>query len=201
MGRSSNHGRSIVSVCIFLITCIIGIGECLAHRDMRVTVEDDGTLVGIPSEYGPAALHVAFASSTHGPPISAIVLDLGKNHTRVPECVTSLLTTRTVIEIRASASWYHDESVLPYYLNLEFFGPGYDKSAWANSGHELLFDLRTGKLLQMQALVVLEAGKTLQFVPVALAARCSPAELKELLSSDFDRLRRRKRGTVTTLGE
>jgi hypothetical protein len=196
MRHWSIRGR-IILFCTFLFASTIGSGECLAHRDIRVTVEDDGTLVGIPPDYGPAALHVAFASSTGGPRIATVVLDLGRNHTRLPACVTGLLRTSAMNDIRASASWYHDESIVPYYLNLEFFDPGYNASAWANAGHSLLFDLHTGKLLQMQALIV--QGKSLQHGAVDLAARCPPAELEGILSDSFEKFQRRATGTVTEI--
>src|SRR5262245_7167409 len=156
----------ITFACVLLVACIIGTAECLAHRDRRLTVTDDGAIVGIPSQYGAAALHVAFESSTGDPKVSAVVLDLGRNHTRLPDCVTRLLTTRNMGDIEALASWYHDESIVPYYLALEFFGPGYSPSRWANSGHELLFDLRTGRLLQMKAMI--GEDQRLQFAPVDL---------------------------------
>lgn len=179
----------------------IGSGECFAHRDIRVTVEDDGTLVRIPPDYGAAALHVAFASSADGPRIATVVLDLGRNHTRLPACITSLLKTRAMSDVRASASWYHDESIVPYYLSLEFFDPGYDASAWANAGYSLLFDLHTGKLLWMRALIVRDGGKSAQDKSEDLAARCPPAELESTLSPDFYKFQRRSGGTVTEIGE
>ena len=187
-----------MTIACLAMFSILGCGKSLAHMDRIVTIREDGTLVGIPLEYGPPALHVAFAASSPDPRISAVALDLGKSHTRLPECITGLLTTRSLNDIKASASWYHDESIVPYYLNLEFFDPGYNKSDRANPGYALLFNLRSGKLLQIEA-YVRGAEKSLQLVRVDLSARCTPAELKEIVSSDFERFQRRAGGTITQI--
>ncbi|MEW6667361.1 MAG: hypothetical protein AB1512_19325 [Thermodesulfobacteriota bacterium] len=158
-------------------------GTCFAHEDRIITVKDDGSLMGIPSAYGPAILHVEFAPPELGSaPITSITLHLGNNHVRIPICVTGLLRSQNLSEIRASASWYHDEKIVPYYLHLVFYDPGYDKSRWANSGFSLTFNLHTGKLMKMQVIIVRDNGKSMQSVPVDIAARCNSEELRGLVS-------------------
>lgn len=153
---------------------------CLAHRDRTVSVEADGTIVGLPPEFGPSVLHVSFASPDSGaPPVSTVQLHLGTTSTTLPVCVTGLLLTRGMNDVRVLASWYHDEAIVPYYLNVVFFDPGYVESRWPNPGYSLLFNLRTGKLLSMEVLVIRDNGRGIQHVPVNLDARCSAEELRE----------------------
>lgn len=127
---------------------------CSAHQDRSITVKADGSLEGLPSEYGPANLHVEFAvEKTSGLPIaSSITLNLGKNRVSFPGCLTGLLQIRSTNQIFASASWYHDEGLLPYYLKFYFVAPGYVESRWPpNQGYySLLFNLRTGTLMEME---------------------------------------------------
>jgi hypothetical protein len=178
-----DHGKFVRAFIAIAIAVAIGwiliSGTCFAHSDRVITVKDDGSLEGIPSEYGPAIMRVEFAPpNTDDAPITSITLNLGKNRVRMPICVTGLLLTRRMSEIKASASWYHDEKDIPHYLNVEFFDPGYDKSRWANPGFSLLFNLRTGRLMQMEVMIVRENGKGIQNVPVDIAGRCKPEELK-----------------------
>ena len=100
-----------------------------AHQDRVITIDDDGGLLGLPIEYGPAKLQIAFstASTQHGwaPPISSVVLSLGKNRTELPDCLTRILNSKSLTDVAISASWYHSEEHLPYYLNVMFLDPGY----------------------------------------------------------------------------
>ena len=85
-------------------------------------------------------------------------------------------------EIKVSASWYHSEKILPYYLKVDFFDPGYDESRWANSAFSLLFNLRSGKLMQMEVIIVRDNGRSIQNVPVDITVRCSSKELRGFAS-------------------
>lgn len=80
----------------------------------------------------------------------------------------------------ATGSWHHDESILPYYLSLEFFDPGYSARRWTNPGVQLLFNLRTGKLIHVKSLVVGDNGRSLQRAAVDLGSLCSPEVLAGL---------------------
>jgi hypothetical protein len=152
---------------------------CLAHEDRIITLNADGSLAGIPVEYGPATLRVNFSQqSARDASIKSIDLTLGENQVHLPICVTGLINTREMSQIRASASWYHDESILPHYLNFDFFDPGYNESRSANSGYKLLFNLHNGRLIRMEALVVSGDGKGPQYVPVDVSYLCGVKMLK-----------------------
>ena len=159
-------------------------GVCSAHQDRIIIVNADGSLEGLPSEYGPANLHVEWSTqTTGGAPINSITLNLGKNRVSFPACLTGLFRTSSMSEILAKASWYHNESLLPYYLNVIFFDPGYDESRFYNQGFSLLFNLRTGKLMRIEVDIVRNSGITMQHVPVDLAERCTDEVIKRFSSA------------------
>jgi hypothetical protein len=163
-----------------LIASMLATGTCLAHEDRILPVKEDGVIEGLPAEFGPGALRIDFPPKARPgeASIKSVVLELGSNRTTLPLCVTGMLQTRNISEVRASGSWYHEETLLPYYLNIEFFDPGYSEKNWANAGFSLLFNLRTGKLMEMEVLVVRYGGRGIQQIPVDLAERCSPIELR-----------------------
>jgi hypothetical protein len=162
-----------------VLSTLLVSGACYGHQDRIVDINSDGTLSAIPPSFGSARLRVAFAQTKNGePPVSSVELTLGAQRVSLPVCVTGLLHTDRIQDVHASASWYHDEKLLPYYLSLKFFDPGYDQRASFNPGYALLFNLRTARLMQMEVHVVHNKGQTMQSVPVDLEARCSPQELE-----------------------
>lgn len=159
--------------CPVIIACVLVSSTCFAHIDRVITRRADGTLDGLPSEFQPARLHVAFSTPTaRGAPIEAIELDLGENRIRLPPCVTGMLLTERVDEIGVSASWYHDDSIMPYYLVVTLRDPGYDPGTPFNAGYSLMFNLLTGKLMSMDVLIVRDQGRSLQNLPIDIEGRC-----------------------------
>jgi hypothetical protein len=163
----------------FFLGLLLASGTCFAHKDRIVDIESDGTLSAIPVAFGPAALRIAFSDAGSGsPPVSSVELTLGARKISLPGCVTALLQTARPEDVRALASWYHDEKSFPYYLSVTFFDPGYHPQSGYNSGYSLLFNLRTARLIRMEVLIARNKGKALQSVPVDLAERCPRQELE-----------------------
>ena len=170
------------TITVIIIGIILVSGTCFAHKDRIITVKEDGFLEGIPPKYGPAILQVEFAQQkADGAPITSITLNLGKKEIRIPICVTGLIQTQRMSDIKASASWYHSEEILPYYLQVIFYDPGYDKLRSANPGFSMLFNLHTGRLMQMEVIIVRNNGKSIQNVPVDFAGRCKSEELRSFV--------------------
>jgi hypothetical protein len=113
------------------------------------------------------------------PTIASIELTISGSTVVVPECVASLFSTRTMKDVRVSASWYHDTSIsgLPPYLSVKLYHPG-NEAAPFRPGYWLLFNLSTARLLSVKV-VVPGTDNSAQLVPVDLAARCSARELQE----------------------
>lgn len=157
----------------------------LAHRDRVLPITDDGAMVDVPAEYGRATLQVKFSPpGSNRPPVSSVVLGLGAKQTSLPSCVTEMLPSRSMKDVWALGSWYHDESILPYYINLIFFDHGNKAIKGSAPRFSILFNLRTGKLLKMEAQIVRDRGVVIQDVPVDLAARCPAGELKAVTDTN-----------------
>lgn len=163
-----------------LFFCLTACNNAFAHRDRILPIAQDGTLADTPSKFGPANLKVNFSGADESPPITSLVLKLGEKRIELPVCVTGLLQSRNMGEVKATGSWYHDEALLPYYLNLTFLDPGSSVKKWANSGFKLLFNLRTGKVIKMEVQIVRDEGRTIQDLPVDLTSRCTPAALADI---------------------
>jgi hypothetical protein len=58
---------------------------------------------------------------------------------------------------------------------------GYNPKVWANSGFSPLFDLRTGKLMRMEVVVVKNKEKRTQALPVDLADGCPKKDTDSFL--------------------
>jgi hypothetical protein len=172
----------------FTIICFVLISEsCFASKDRIITLKEDGQLEGLPLEYNPAILHIQFTSQNEdSASISSISLDLGTNHIIIPICVTGLLNSKRMNEIRLSASWTHDENLFPYSLNVRFFDPGYKSNRSVNNGFMLMFNLHTAKLIRMEVMIVHDGGQSMQSIPVDILDRCAPEERKAFLD-DFGR--------------
>src|SRR6185312_11112122 len=151
---------------LFIVGLLLA-GPALSHEDRILPIRADGTIANIPAKFGPAKLQVSFSGPASGDaPISAIVLSLGSHQTRLPLCVTGLLLSQNMRQVRATGSWYHNGAVLPYYLDVTFFDPGQDPTDWSASGYSLLFNLRNAKLLKMSVRIRRDNGHSVQQVPV-----------------------------------
>lgn len=168
---------------MWVLVGILASSNAIAHADRILPIGPGGAMPDVPLEFGPANLQVGFSAPLRASqPISSLVLALGDKRIEVPACITSLLRSREMKEVQVTGSWYHDESILPYYLNLSFFEPGYSANRWANPGVELLINLRTGQLIEVKALVDGDKGRALRHVAVDLSSRCSPEVLAGLKS-------------------
>ena len=150
--------------------------DCFAHTDVSLAIAPNGDVSGLPEEYGTFNLLVDFSQS-NDPSIQSIVLAHGASEAILPSCITGLVQSNSMDDVELSASWYHDETTLPYYINLSLYDPNLDPSATQYPGYTLLFNLRTGKLMSMTLTRVVSKTVT-QDVPVNVGVRCTPEELR-----------------------
>ena len=165
---------TIVCVALTFTTTI-----CFAHRDTVLKIDAGGRFDGLPPEYNPASLRVDFSRSSESgePPISSLELKVGGKTIVVPECVTGLILTRSMKDVRVIASWYHDTSLLPPYLEVTLYDPGHEKTPY-RPGYSLFFNLSTAKLFKMDVIILRDDSST-QIVPVDISERCSVPQLQE----------------------
>ena len=158
-----------------LFAGLIASNHAFAHKDRIFPIDEDGKLADFPAQFGPASLKVSFSVPKSDLPIAAVVLGLGRKRIDLPACITRLLKSTSISQVMASGSWYHEERRLPYYLSFTFFDPGYSISKWANPGLKLLFNMRTGELIDTSAITVGEKGRSIKYTKVELAPGCAPA--------------------------
>ena len=158
-------------------------GICRAHQDSQVKIGADGTLSGFPQEFGPGVLLVAFSKDSTEP-VASVELQLGDRRTRLPACMTRLLKSVRLEDVRAAGSWHADEKgSLPPYLLVRFLAPGHE-TAMDGSGHAVLFNLRTSGLIWMSKFEVKPNPDQRAGITVSAGARyeaasiCSPSEMR-----------------------
>jgi hypothetical protein len=163
-----------------LCVCLLVAGNAIAHKDRVLSIAKNGDLVELPAQFQPASLNIAFAKASNATsPVTAMVLKFGRNEIVLPACVRRLLASRHLGHVSVSASWYHDLALLPPYLSLIFYKPGYAEEKWANSGIVMMFDLNSGKILSVRRQIVGDGGNSMRGGELDLA-RCSADELKAL---------------------
>jgi hypothetical protein len=162
----------MISSWPFALLAFVLCGVCHAHQDRIVEVNADGTLIGIPEEFGPGKLTVAFSRQATGPKILSVDVTLRGRTTHMPLCATGVIGSTRPEHIVASASWYHDEQFVPYYLSIKFVDPDFDKTSLFRPGFSMLFNLRTARLIEMTAWVDRDRGKALQRLPLDLESMC-----------------------------
>jgi hypothetical protein len=147
--------------------------------------------------HGPAFLSLDRADERKGAAgydYVALRLDAGK--TVLPACVLKQITPRASHEVQIGASWYHEGSSLPPYINIEFNAVAPTERASMPDGESLLFNLETGRLLEMSQRRRVSANEW-RMPTIDLRAVCSATELKNLLDPDY---RAGGGGTMVELG-
>jgi hypothetical protein len=156
-----------VGAILVILTLFAGAAE--AHRDRVLHVEADGSISDIPAAFGQARLTLEGLGSEK----PLVRLKIGASQTTLPFCVSRMIRSRDVAQIRVSGSWYHDETrSLPYYLGIQFFDPGYDPKRHYNSGQEFLFNLHDAKLIHAKAFEANQSGNGGQSKELNLPADC-----------------------------
>jgi hypothetical protein len=164
--------RLLKIVCLALVS-----SACLAHRDTPLKVLGDGRIDGLPPKYAPASLRISFSQNPEPgwPPIAGLTLTVGGKSVAVPECVTRLALTRSMKDIRVVASWYHDTTFSPPYIEVALFDPGHEEIS-TRPGYKLSFNLSTAKLFRMD-LAFLRGENQIYNAPVDVSELCPGSDV------------------------
>ena len=103
-----------------------------AHEDTKIFLTKEGKLVGFPKKYDNAE----FDSTT-------FTLRINDKQIVVPECVSVYFRKYQNYTLNFSASWYHEQYVIPYYLCMEIVFGEHKK------GFQILFNLETLEIFQI----------------------------------------------------
>jgi hypothetical protein len=126
-----------------LLVLILLAASAYADPDRILTLQADGTIPEVPKQFGSVSFKVKDLG-THNPHIELHVAD---HKTILPRCLAQFIRTRALSDIRLGGSWDHDESGLPYYINIKFFDPNQDPHKSYNSSYDFLFNLHNAHLI------------------------------------------------------
>ncbi|MGA4321773.1 hypothetical protein [Ectopseudomonas hydrolytica] len=145
-----------------------------------LSLGNNGAIVGLPEQYRPATLEIEFSTEAT---VEKIQIEVAKNKLTLPQCIMKLLKTSNASDISLSASWYHEASSLPHYINVNFYDPGYNPKKWANSGYSILFNLANAKIIDMAYSQVSPDESSSQLHPVNLSCLCQNQEIANFLDA------------------
>lgn len=128
-----------------LLAILLLSSPAYAHRDRILTLRDDGSIAEIPASLGPVFFR--FEHLDENDP--KIEFQVAEQRTTLPACLTRFVRSRELSDTKLTGSWYHDESNLPYYVNIKFIDPGQDPQQLSLSGYNLLFNLRNAQLIKV----------------------------------------------------
>jgi hypothetical protein len=145
-----------------VILCFFGIAQ--ADEEAGLSLRSDGVITELPKEYQPA--HLSLDRSWLGN-VRGAVLSLRGGEYVFPECVVRLFQKNPRIVL--TGSWFHDESLLPYYISMNLQRAG---AGEIPDGFRLLFNLRTAELLRLDEVVT---RRPRQDTPIGTTIRHEPA--------------------------
>jgi len=154
---------------LLVIATIVG-GNAGAHKDRPIELTSAGELRGLPKQYQPARLELSNTDQ------GRVSLQLGKASTVFPECISQFFRRADRNRIWVTASWYHDPSHLPYYLNIRLEESGSDDEWWS-----LLISLDSANVLFIDHVVVTDGGNGRQHDRIDPTEICTPEEQSQLI--------------------
>ncbi|MFV9657320.1 hypothetical protein ACNFCK_20735 [Pseudomonas sp. NY15366] len=146
-------------------------------------LESNGVVVGLPEQYSPATLEIEISTEATESPVKEIQIEIAHKKLSVPQCIARMLKTNNTSNILLSASWYHEASSLPPYININFYDPGYNPEKWSNSGYSILFNLTNAKIIEMTYSQVSPKERSTQLNPVNFSNFCNAQEIAGFLDS------------------
>lgn len=132
--------RTAVTGSIFFVVLAL-IRPAHAHQDAILTLGSDGAIGGLPEAFLPA--HLLLDRDATGK-IAGAVLRLSAGQYTFPQCLVQLLGTAPQAKVILTGSWYHSQTVLPYYIGVVF---GREQNRQRSWEIRALFDLKTAKPL------------------------------------------------------
>ena len=149
---------------------------CAAHQERILKLEDSGAIADIPAEYGPGKFMVVFQNKA----VSSAQLTLGGKSTKIPSCILRLLKSGSANNIQITASWYHEETNLPFYLNIDFLDADQNLISNYKNSYSLFFNLRTSKLIDLTRNLAVNNGNSLQRMEINIDTICIQSEARRV---------------------
>lgn len=144
----------------------------LAHQDLILSVRPDGVIPELPSAYqNSTRLHFSFSDDDQGTLQQLDFLASGRE-TRVARCLLELIPQSSSRRLFLTGSWYHDESIVPHYIQVQFHDP---RSATEFPGYpdvRFLFNLHDATLLQVTKVIPIPGERAVRHRDIRLVNGC-----------------------------
>ena len=154
-----------------LLALVLLSGIAGAHQDRILTVREDGSIPEIPASFGPVFL----STSQLGSAAPKVSFRVGVHVTTLPACLTRHIRSSNRNDLFVVGSWYHEESILPYYVSVQFLDPGHDKSRSYNSSTNILFNLHNGAVIHVKRFIANRSDSGGQYIKLYLPEGCLPS--------------------------
>ena len=102
-----------------LVAFMVLATAAFAHQDRILSVHADGVIPELPEAYQTTRLHVAFSEGDAGTLQQLNFLSSG-GETSVQPCLLRLVSSGSFRSLFITGSWYHDESIVPHYIGVQF---------------------------------------------------------------------------------
>jgi hypothetical protein len=155
-----------------LVAFVMLATAALAHQDRILSVRADGSIPELPAIYQATRLHVAFSDGDAGALQRLNFLSSGRE-TSIQPCLLRLVPKGSLRQLFLKGSWYHGESMLPHYIEVEFRdSPSPEALPEDTPAVRFLFSLRDAKVLLVTKVVALPAQNSVQFQDIPLSNGC-----------------------------
>jgi hypothetical protein len=154
-----------------LVAFVLLATAAFAHQDRILSVRADGAIPELPSAYQTTRLHVAFSEGDAGALQQLNFLSSGRL-TSVKPCLLRLVPKGSFHQLLLTGSWFHDESILPHYLQVQFRDSASLEGFPDYPGVRFLFSLRDAKLLEVTRVVPIPAQKAVHLQNIRLSNGC-----------------------------
>jgi hypothetical protein len=154
-----------------LVALVLSATAALAHQDRILSVRANGAIPELPSAYRTTRLHVAFSEGDAGALQKLNFLSSGRE-TSVQPCLLKLVTKGSFRQLSLTGSWYHDESILPHYLQVQFRDSASLQGLPDYPGVRFLFSLRDARLMEVTQVVPVPAQNSVQLQNILLSDGC-----------------------------
>lgn len=155
--------------------------------NMNIKLLPDGSIAGIPEEFGKWKLDVEFApdpSKNYNSTIKKLSIVRDGVTITIPSAVTGILPTSNINQIQVQAYCFSNANSSKCNLKVFFKDPSYKSARNDGPGtpdYLLVFNLNTGKLREMWFMAVRNHGYSIRPVPVDLKTWCSPSEIESAI--------------------
>jgi hypothetical protein len=154
-----------------LVAFLVLATAAFAHQDRVLSVHADGVIPELPSAYQTTRLHVAFSEADAGTLQQLNFLSSG-GEIRVQPCLLRLVSSGSLRRLSITGSWYHDESIMPHYIGIQFGDSPSAEGLPAQLGVRFLFSLRDAKLLEVERVVLIPGHNTVGLQKIRLSDGC-----------------------------